>query len=183
MGTACCLALKLLAILSNGGMWDVDMRCLGVCGGAKHGGNEHLFDLRVFTHFYCFGLCILAGRDFYTLAKVGGGLGTRSLRGRTFCRLIWGQLRDALGDLIAPFVWRGLCGGLVRVWKDHFAARDAPVFPQVPRKLHILLKLSARHTSLNSALTLSSPLRLNCLNPSTLLIQPLGASTIHFLLR
>jgi len=44
-------------------------------------------------------------------------------------------------------------------------------------------RFSARHTSLNSAWTFFNPRRLNCLKPSTLLIHPLGASTIHFLLR
>ena len=55
--------------------------------------------------------------------------------------------------------------------------------PQVPRKSHILLRWSARHTSLNSALTFSTPRKLNGLKPSTLLIHPLGASTIHFPIR
>jgi CheY-like chemotaxis protein len=40
-------------------------------------------------------------------------------------------------------------------------------------------RFSARHTSLNSACTRCRPRRLNCRNPSTLLIQPLGGSAIH----
>ena len=43
----------------------------------------------------------------------------------------------------------------------------------------ILLKLSAMQTSLNSALAFSNPRMLNCRNPSTFLIQPLGGSAIH----
>ena len=67
---------------------------------------------------------------------------------------------------------------------DGFARSPAALEPpHVPRKLHILRKLSAKHTGLNSAFTFSNPRRLNCLNPSTLLIYPLGASTIHLLLR
>ena len=36
------------------------------------------------------------------------------------------------------------------------------------------------HTSLNSAWTLCSPRKLNSLKPGTLLIHPLGASTIYW---
>jgi hypothetical protein len=45
----------------------------------------------------------------------------------------------------------------------------------------ILRRLSAMQTSLNSAFF--NPRMLNCLNPKTLLIQPLGGSAIHFSLR
>ncbi len=39
-------------------------------------------------------------------------------------------------------------------------------------------RFSAAHTSLNSQRTLSMPLKLNCRNPSTCLIQALGGSTM-----
>lgn len=44
-------------------------------------------------------------------------------------------------------------------------------------------KLSAAHTSLVSQRTFSMPLKLNCLNPSTCLIQALGGSTMTLRLR
>jgi hypothetical protein len=47
----------------------------------------------------------------------------------------------------------------------------------------ILRRLSAMHMSLNSAFVISSPRMLNYLNPSTLLIQPLGSSAIHLRFR
>ena len=55
--------------------------------------------------------------------------------------------------------------------------------PRLPRQAiciaPILRKFSAKHTSLNSALAFFNPRMLNCLNPKTLLIQPLGGSAIH----
>ena len=44
-------------------------------------------------------------------------------------------------------------------------------------------RFSAMHTSFHSARTRCSPRMLNCRNPSTFLIQPLGGSAIHFRLR
>lgn len=52
-------------------------------------------------------------------------------------------------------------------------------YPHATFKLPMRRRFSARHTSLNSACTRCSPRRLNCRNPSTLLIQPLGGSAIH----
>jgi hypothetical protein len=44
-------------------------------------------------------------------------------------------------------------------------------------------KFSAMHTSFQSARTRCRPRTLNCRNPSTFLIQPLGGSAIHLRLR
>lgn len=56
---------------------------------------------------------------------------------------------------------------------------QAVFFSSYPTKTAIRRKFSAMHTSLNSARTRCSPRMLNCLNPSTFLIQPLGGSAIH----
>ena len=44
-------------------------------------------------------------------------------------------------------------------------------------------RFSAMHTSFHSARTRWSPRMLNCRDPSTFLIQPLGGSAIHLRLR
>ena len=44
----------------------------------------------------------------------------------------------------------------------------------------ILRRLSAMHTSLNSARVFCNPRMLNCLNPKTLLIQPLVSVVNEF---
>jgi hypothetical protein len=51
---------------------------------------------------------------------------------------------------------------------------------QAIRSTFIRLRFSAAQTIFHSCWTLLSPRRLNCRNPRTLLIQPLGGSAIHF---
>ena len=47
----------------------------------------------------------------------------------------------------------------------------------------ILCRLRAMQTSLNSACAFFNPRMLNCLNPRTFLIHPLGGSAIHLRFR
>jgi hypothetical protein len=55
--------------------------------------------------------------------------------------------------------------------------------PQPALSTAMRRRFSAMHTSFHSARTLCSPRMLNCRNPSTFFIQPLGGSAIHLRLR
>ena len=61
--------------------------------------------------------------------------------------------------------------------------RFAPFSRHAVLNVLILRRFSAIQTSFHSALTRSRPRRLNCRNPNTFLIQPLGGSAIHFRFR
>lgn len=72
-------------------------------------------------------------------------------------------------------------------WNE--AARGANAVFALPYAVFIALiapirrKFSAKQTSFYSACAFCRPLKLNCRNPSTLLIQPLGGSANHLRFR
>jgi len=75
-----------------------------------------------------------------------------------------------------------LCDGAARM-PDGNGDRFAPFSRHAVLNVLILRRFSAIQTSFHSALTRSRPRRLNCRNPNTFLIQPLGGSAIHFRFR